>query len=64
MNGVAATRAVYAEQWLHEHGDELPDDIIEYIEQLRIDRDQKVDEGGMPRNRPTGTRYARESYPK
>ena len=44
MNGVAATRAVYADQWLHEHGDELPDDIIEYIEQLRIDRDQKVDE--------------------
>ena len=37
MNGVAATRAVYAEQWLHEHRDELPDDIIEYIEQLRND---------------------------
>ena len=44
MNGVTATRRVYAEQWLHEHRDELPDEIVEYIEGLRSDLAAQGDE--------------------
>ena len=44
MNDVAAIRGAYAEQWLHEHRDELPDEIVEYIEGLRSDLAAQTDE--------------------
>ena len=41
MNDVAA---FYAEQWLHEHRGELPDEVVEYIEGLQTERDEAVRE--------------------
>ena len=44
MNAVTAIRGIYAEQWLHEHRDELPGEIVDHIEQLRFDRDDALQE--------------------
>lgn len=44
VSEATAVQDFYDEQWFHEHRDELPGDMAEYIERLQLDRDEAVQE--------------------